>query len=139
MHRSMSVSCGSHPRELPKGQLCLLVGRDGVSCNPVWPPTHQIVKDDPEWLLLLPLFPHCWGYRYLPLYPIYEVLGTEPCVFICQSNTLPSDQYMPYPLGQFLDTSLAPLIPKPKMILQDQNVLNTGTNPCDSRPHSRPQ
>lgn len=45
----------------------------------------QLIKslrmDDPEWLLLLPLFPHCWGYRYLPLYPIYEVLGTEPCVF----------------------------------------------------------
>lgn len=77
-------ACLSPVAAIPENCLrcsCLLVCLYGVSCNPVWPPTHQIVKDDPEWLLLLPLFPHRWGYRYLPLYLVYEVLGTEPCVF----------------------------------------------------------
>lgn len=34
-----------------------------VSCSPNWLQTEYIVKDDAEFLILLPLAPKCWGHR----------------------------------------------------------------------------
>lgn len=50
-----------------------------VSCNPVWPQTHQTAKGDQEFMILLLPTPSSWitGMYHYPAH-FYVVLGTEP-------------------------------------------------------------
>lgn len=50
---------------------------DKVSFRQGWPWTCHIVEDDIVLLILLPPTSKCWNYMYMPLSPIYMVMGTE--------------------------------------------------------------